>query len=33
MRAEIKQNLKNKAKTEKDKETVQPSVINDELIR
>lgn len=33
MRAEIKQNLKNKAKTEKDKETVKPTVINDDLIR
>lgn len=33
MRAETKQYLKSKAKTEKDKETVQPSVINDDLIR
>jgi hypothetical protein len=32
MRAEIKTNLKNKAKTEKDKETVKPTVINDYLI-
>ena len=33
MRAEIKNNLKNKAKTEKDKETVKPTVINDSLIK
>ncbi len=32
MRAEIKKNLKDKAKTEKDKETVKPTVINDYLI-
>ena len=32
MRAEIKKNLNNKAKTEKDKETVKPTVINDYLI-
>ena len=29
---EIKNNLKNKAKTEKDKETVKPTVINDSII-
>jgi hypothetical protein len=33
MRQEIKNNLKNKAKTEKDKETVKPTVINDRLIQ
>ncbi len=33
MRAEIKTTLKNKAKTEKDKETVKPTVINDDLIK
>lgn len=32
MRANIKDNLKAKAKTEKDKETVKPTVINDNLI-
>ena len=32
MRPEIKNTLKNKAKTEKDKETVKPTVINDSLI-
>jgi hypothetical protein len=30
---EIQSNLKKKAKTEKDKETVKPTVINDELIK
>ena len=30
---EIKNNLKNKAKTEKDKETVKPTVINDRLVQ
>jgi hypothetical protein len=33
MRPEIKNNLKTKAKTEKDKETVKPTVINDRLIQ
>jgi hypothetical protein len=33
MKTEIKQTLKNKAKTEKDKETVKPTVINDDLIK
>ena len=33
MRAEVKNNLKSKAKTEKDKETVKPTVINDNLIQ
>jgi hypothetical protein len=33
MRPEIKNNLKNKAKTEKDKETVKPTVINDRLVQ
>lgn len=33
MRPEIKNNLKNKAKTEKEKETVKPTVINDRLIQ
>jgi hypothetical protein len=30
---EIKNNLKTKAKTEKDKETVKPTVINDSIIK
>ena len=33
MKTEIQNNFKNKQKIEKDKETVRPTVINDELIR
>ena len=33
MRVEVKTTLQNKAKTEKDKETVKPTVINDDLIK
>ena len=33
MKAEIQNQFKNKQKIEKDKETVRPTVINDDLIR
>ena len=33
MNREVSENLKNKAKTEKNKESVKPTVINDDLIR